>query len=90
MGENGVGKSTLIRHFHRPGATPGRQGGPAGPQHLGVTVAAAAHKLRLDGQNPNNFFVLKDTVAEEIAFTLDALGITGERREASLTGGIRR
>ena len=38
------------------------------------------------GQNPNDLFV-KDTVAEEIAYTLDALGITGERHD-SLTAQI--
>jgi len=86
MGENGVGKSTLVRHFiglARPLAGKvmllGRDVGE-------LTVAAAARDCAVMGQNPNDLFV-KDTVAEEIAFTLDALGITGEQR-ASLTAGI--
>ena len=86
MGENGVGKSTLIRHFiglARP---------LAGKVVLldrdvaELTVAAAARDCALMGQNPSDLFV-KDTVAEEIAFTLDALGITGERHD-SLTAKI--
>ncbi len=86
MGENGVGKSTLIRHFiglARPLAGKvmllGRDVGE-------LTVAAAARDCALMGQNPNDLFV-KDTVAEEIAFTLDALGITGGQHD-SLTAQI--
>ena len=86
MGENGVGKSTLIRHFI----------GLARPltgkvllldrDVAELTVAAAARDCALMGQNPNDLFV-KDTVAEEIAFTLDALGVTGEQHD-TLTARI--
>jgi energy-coupling factor transport system ATP-binding protein len=77
MGENGVGKSTLIRHFiglARP---------LAGKILLldrdvaDLSVAAAARDCALMGQNPNDLFV-KDTVAEEILFTLEALGFKGD------------
>ena len=86
MGENGVGKSTLIRHFIGLARPLAGKVVLLGRDVSELTVAAAARDCALMGQNPNDLFV-KDTVAEEIAFTLDALGITGEQRD-SLTAQI--
>jgi len=86
MGENGVGKSTLIRHFIgllRPLAG---KVALLGRDVAALSVARAAQDCALLGQNPNDLFV-KDTVAEEIDFTLRALGISGERHE-ELAGDI--
>jgi energy-coupling factor transport system ATP-binding protein len=80
MGENGCGKSTLIRHFiglQKPlGGRVLLKGGNVNE----MTVAAAARSCGLLGQNPNDYFV-KDSVAEELAHTLHHLGYTGREQK---------
>ena len=76
MGENGAGKSTLVRHLNglaRPLAGSVRL---LGRDLSGLSVAQAARDCAVLGQNPNAYFV-KETVAEEIDYTLQSLGITG-------------
>jgi energy-coupling factor transporter ATP-binding protein EcfA2 len=79
MGENGAGKSTLVRHFNgllRPlSGTVTLLGGDV----AALSVAEAARGCALLGQNPGDYFV-KDTVADEISHTLDALGFVGQER----------
>ncbi len=80
MGENGAGKSTLVRHFNgllRPLAGTVTL---VGRDVAGLSVAEAARSCGLLGQNPGDYFV-KDTVAEEIDHTLDALGYQGAARD---------
>jgi energy-coupling factor transport system ATP-binding protein len=77
MGENGAGKSTLVRHLNglaRPLAGSVRL---LGRNLSGLSVAEAARDCAVLGQNPNAYFV-RDTVAEEIDYTLNSLGIHGE------------
>jgi energy-coupling factor transport system ATP-binding protein len=79
MGENGAGKSTLVRHLNglaRPLAGSVRL---LGRDLSGLSVAEAARDCAVLGQNPNAYFV-RDTVAEEIDYTLHSLGIHGEDR----------
>jgi energy-coupling factor transporter ATP-binding protein EcfA2 len=79
MGENGSGKSTLVRHFNGL-ATP-----LAGDVRLldrdvrDLSVAQAARSCALLGQNPGDYFV-RDTVAEEIDYSLENMGFTGSER----------
>ena len=79
MGENGAGKSTLVRHFNglaRPLAGEVLLlGRPVGE----LSVAEAARGCAFLGQNPNAYFV-RDTVAEEIDYTLEHLGFAGAER----------
>ncbi|HJW76033.1 MAG TPA: ATP-binding cassette domain-containing protein [Thermoleophilia bacterium] len=88
MGENGAGKTTLVKHFNglfRPSR--GRVL-LLGRDVRDLTVAEAARSCALLGQNPNDYFV-KDTVAEELAYSLDALGVgASEEREALLARAI--
>ncbi|HQJ97122.1 MAG TPA: ABC transporter ATP-binding protein, partial [Thermoleophilia bacterium] len=81
MGENGVGKSTLVRHFN--GLLTPRRGRVTllGRDVAGLSVAEAARSCALLGQNPGDYFV-RDTVAEEIDYTLAQLGLDGARRNA--------
>jgi energy-coupling factor transport system ATP-binding protein len=80
MGENGAGKSTLVRHFNGL-LTPLR-----GDVRLldrdvrDLSVAEAARSCALLGQNPNDYFV-RDSVAEEIAYTLEQIEPDGRRRD---------
>jgi energy-coupling factor transporter ATP-binding protein EcfA2 len=80
MGENGAGKSTLVRHFNglaRPLAGSVRLLG----RDVGeLSVAAAARWCAFLGQNPNAYFV-KDTVRDEIEFTLKSLGFEDDDRQ---------
>jgi energy-coupling factor transporter ATP-binding protein EcfA2 len=79
MGENGAGKSTLVRHFNglaRPLAGSVRL---LGREVTAMSVAEAARHCAFLGQNPNAYFV-RDTVAEEIDFTLEHLGFSGAER----------
>lgn len=83
MGENGAGKSTLVRHFNgllRPLAGSVTL---LGRDVADLSVAEAARACGLLGQNPGDYFV-KDTVAEEIDHTLDALGYDGDARDAKV------
>jgi energy-coupling factor transport system ATP-binding protein len=79
MGENGAGKSTLVRHFN--GLLQPRSGAVTllDRDVATLSVAEAARGCALLGQNPGDYFV-KDTVAEEIDHTLDALGFEGRER----------
>ncbi len=80
MGENGAGKSTLVRHFNglqRPLAGTVRL---HGREVASLSVAEAARGCAYLGQNPGAYFV-KDTVAAELAHTLDALEIDPHERE---------
>ena len=43
-------------------------------------MAEAARDCALLGQNPNDYFI-RDTVAEEINYTLDSLGFVGKERD---------
>ena len=86
MGENGVGKSTLIRHFIGLAKPLAGKLVLRGRDVAELSVAAAARDCAVMGQNPSDLFV-KDTVAEEIAFTLDALGILGDQHD-TLTAQI--
>lgn len=81
MGENGAGKSTLIRHFIGLAKPFSGTVTLLGREVAKLSVAAAARDCALMGQNPSDLFV-KDTVAEEIAFTLTTLGIEGEWHNA--------
>jgi energy-coupling factor transport system ATP-binding protein len=79
MGENGVGKSTLVKHFNgllRPLRGRIRL---AGHDLTDLPVSAAAHHCAYLGQNPGDYFV-KESVAAEIDYSLDALGIEPARR----------
>ncbi len=79
MGENGAGKSTLVRHFNglaRPLAGDIRL---LGRPLKELSVAQAARDCALLGQNPNDYFI-KDTVAEEIDYSLAQMGFAGRQR----------
>jgi len=84
MGENGVGKSTLVRHFN--GLLKPLRGrvilGCRDVARLPVSVAAR-HCAYL-GQNPADYFV-KESVAAEIDYSLATLGIDGGRRDGLRT-----
>lgn len=81
MGENGAGKTTLVRHFI------GLMEPLHGSVHLlgrdvaGLSVAAAARECAVLGQNPGDYFV-RDSVAEEIDYTLEQSPVEGARRNA--------
>jgi len=79
MGENGAGKSTLVRHFNglaRPLAGEVRL---LGRPLKELSVAQAARDCALLGQNPNDYFI-KDTVAEEVDYSLVQMGFAGRQR----------
>ena len=79
MGENGAGKSTLVRHFNglaRPLAGDVRL---LGRPLKELSVARAARDCALLGQNPNDYFI-KDTVAEEVDYSLVQMGFAGRER----------
>ena len=79
MGENGVGKSTLVKHFNgllRPLRGRIRL---AGRDLAGLAVSEAARQCAYLGQNPGDYFV-KGSVAEEIDYSLDALRVERGRR----------
>ena len=79
MGENGAGKSTLVRHFNglaRPLAGDVRL---LGRPLKELSVAQAARDCALLGQNPNDYFI-KDTVAEEVDYSLVQMGFAGRER----------
>jgi len=79
MGENGVGKSTLIKHFN------GMMRPLRGRIMLGgrdvatLPISVAARECATLGQNPGDYFV-KESVAAEIDYSLATLGIDGKRR----------
>jgi energy-coupling factor transport system ATP-binding protein len=80
MGENGAGKSTLVRHFNglqRPLAGTVRL---HGADVADLSVAEAARGCAYLGQNPGAYFV-KDTVAAELAYTLDVLDVDSAERD---------
>lgn len=79
MGENGAGKSTLVRHFN--GLLSPLRGAVRllGTDVADLSVAEAARSCALLGQNPNDYFV-RDTVADEIDYTLAQLELDGRRR----------
>jgi energy-coupling factor transport system ATP-binding protein len=80
MGENGAGKSTLVRHFNglqRPLAGTVKLHGRAVST---LSIAEAARGCAYLGQNPGAYFV-KETVAAELAYTLDVLEIDAADRE---------
>ncbi len=81
MGENGVGKSTLVKHFN--GLLRPLRGRVLllGEDVAGLTVSRAARSCGYLGQNPSDYFV-KDTVAAEIDYSLEALGVAEEDRDA--------
>jgi len=80
MGENGAGKSTLVRHFN--GLLSPRRGDVLllGRSVAGLSIAEAARSCALLGQNPGDYFV-RDTVADEIGYTLEHVEPDGRRRE---------
>lgn len=79
MGENGVGKSTLVKHFN--GLLRPQRGSVelAGLDLARLPVSAAARHCAYLGQNPGDYFV-KESVGAEIEYSLEALGIAAERR----------
>lgn len=79
MGANGVGKSTLIRHFIGLARPLAGRVLLRGRDVSELSVAATARDCAVLSQNPSDLFV-KDTVAEEIASTLAARGFEGEQR----------
>ncbi len=88
MGENGAGKTTLVKHFNGLSRPSKGRVLLLGRDVRDLTVAEAARSCALLGQNPNDYFV-KDTVAEELDYSLDALGVgAGEEREALLARAI--
>jgi energy-coupling factor transport system ATP-binding protein len=98
MGENGAGKSTLVRHFNGLLAPLRGELRLLGRDVGDLSVAEAALSCALLGQNPNDYFV-RDTVAEEIDFTLAQLPVDDRRRrelaerivrELDLTGLLER
>jgi energy-coupling factor transport system ATP-binding protein len=82
MGENGVGKSTLVKHFN--GLLRPLRGRVLllGQDVSGLTVSQAARSCGYLGQNPSDYFV-KDTVGAEIDYSLEVLGVAGEARAAA-------
>lgn len=79
MGENGAGKTTLVRHFNgllKPVAGEVRL---LGHNVADLTVAQAARFCGYLGQDPNAYFV-KETVADEIEYSLDQLDVEGGER----------
>ena len=80
MGENGAGKTTLVRHFNGLLQAATGEVRLLGRNVAGLTVAQAARSCGLLGQNPSAYFV-KDTVADEIDYTLDQLEVEGGDRD---------
>ena len=78
MGENGVGKSTLVRHFN--GLLRPLRGRVLldGRDVAELPVSAAARRCGYLGQNPGDYFV-KESVSAEIDYSLAALSIRGEK-----------
>ncbi len=80
MGENGVGKSTLVKHFN------GMMRPLRGRIMLGgrdvttMPISAAAAFCAYLGQNPGDYF-LKESLSAEIDYSLTTLGVEGESRE---------
>jgi energy-coupling factor transport system ATP-binding protein len=88
MGENGTGKTTLVKHFNGLSRPSRGRVQLLGRDLRELTVAEAARSCALLGQNPNDYFV-KDTVAQELGYSLDALGVgAGEEREALLARAV--
>lgn len=81
MGENGCGKSTLVKHFN--GLLSPLKGRVllGGKDVREYSVASAAWLCGLLGQNPNDYFV-KDSVREEILHTVRHHGIAGSEQTA--------
>jgi energy-coupling factor transport system ATP-binding protein len=79
MGENGAGKSTLVRHFNGLLQPLNGRVTLIGRDVAALSVAEAARACALLGQDPNDYFV-RDTVAEEIEYTLAQVEPDDERR----------
>lgn len=79
MGENGCGKSTLVRHFN--GLARPLSGGVrlSGTDVASLSVAEAARRCAFLGQDPGAYFV-KDSVAAELEYSLDILDVAADRR----------
>lgn len=78
MGENGVGKSTLVKHFN--GLLRPLRGRVVlgGLDVATLSVSDAARLCGYLGQNPGDYFV-KESVAAEIDYSLATLDLRGER-----------
>jgi len=87
MGENGVGKSTLLRHCN--GLMRPLRGRVllCGRDLARLTVAEAARDCGYLGQNPGDYFV-RERLADELAATLEALAVPRERRAALLAEAV--
>lgn len=79
MGENGVGKSTLVKHFN--GLLSPLRGRILllGEDVAKLSVSRAARSCGYLGQNPSDYFV-KETVGAEIDYSLEVLGVAEEAR----------
>jgi energy-coupling factor transport system ATP-binding protein len=81
MGENGCGKSTLIKHFNGL-LTPLKGRVSLGGKDIKeYSVASASRLCGLLGQNPNDYFV-KDCVREELLHTVRHHGFVGPEQTA--------
>ena len=82
MGENGCGKSTLVRHFNGLAQPLSGQVHLNGRPVTSLSVAEAARECALLGQNPNDYFVC-ETVEQELDYSLDCLGLESADRSAA-------
>jgi energy-coupling factor transport system ATP-binding protein len=81
MGENGCGKSTLVRHFNGLSTPIAGKVLLNGRDVVSLSVAQAARECALLGQNPNDYFVC-ETVEQELEYSLDCLGVEETSRVA--------
>jgi len=98
MGENGCGKSTLVRHLNGSARPLEGRVRLQGRDVAELSVAEAARSCAVLGQDPGAYFV-RDTVAEELDYSFDVLEVrAAERmplleritRELDLTDLMRR
>ena len=89
MGRNASGKTTLVKHFN--GLLKPTKGDVilGGINTKEVTVAELSRKVGYVFQNPNDHLFC-DTVEEELAFTLNNLGIKGEEAKPLINQTLER
>ena len=89
MGRNASGKTTLVKHFN--GLLKPTRGDVtvAGVNAKEATVAELARKVGYVFQNPNDHLFC-DTVEEELAFTLNNLGVKGGEAEPLINQTLER
>jgi energy-coupling factor transport system ATP-binding protein len=89
MGRNASGKTTLVKHFN--GLLKPTKGDVVlgGINTKEVTVAELSREVGYVFQNPNDHLFC-DTVEEELAFTLNNLGIRGEEAKPLINQTLER